>query len=486
MLFNLIVCCDNRHGIGRQNTIPWRFTKDIINFKKITKGNITNDSNELIENKRNIVIMGNNTYKSILDNYRPLKHRINIVISKSQPPTEKHNLENYNYIISNPVYFNNIQFLLIYINAISSFTNECFIIGGSQIYNMFLDLKLVNKIYLTKINDVSYGCDVIFNFDKYKKYFQLSENLYYKDIDKRSGLLKSLLYSVYDYQNKEENNFIKTVYKILNKGVYNLDRSKVGTISIFGKSFTYNIRNYRLPLFTHRKLFLRGIIEELLFFISGNTNTKILEKKGVNIWKGHTSREYLDSRGLNHLKEGDMGLGYSHQLRNWGGGDINKGIDQLEYVINEIKNNPTSRRILFSYWNPSDLDKTALPPCHLLYNFHVNVITNELSCSFYQRSNDFALACNFNVCSAAILVFMLCKICNLKPGKIIHNIGNIHIYSNQIDIVKEFIKNKPYNAPLLFIDDPDNEIKKIEDFKYEHFKLLFYKSHKKYNIPMSV
>jgi dihydrofolate reductase len=150
MLFNLIVCCDNRYGIGRQNTIPWRFTKDIMNFKKITKDNITNDSNDLIENKRNIVIMGNNTYKSILDNYRPLKHRINIVISKSHPPTEKHNLENYNYIISNPIYFNNIQFLLIYINAISSFTNECFIIGGSQIYNMFLDLKLVNKIYLTK------------------------------------------------------------------------------------------------------------------------------------------------------------------------------------------------------------------------------------------------------------------------------------------------------------------------------------------------
>lgn len=480
MFFNLVVCCDSKYGIGKNNNIPWKFTKDIKQFKMLTLGNKT------LEDKYNIVIMGRNTYDSIPNYYRPLKNRINIILSNTLTPTEKYKLEDFDYVIKNPIFFNNINFLLIYINTISPFTNECFIIGGSKIYNIFLDLKLINKIFLTKINDAIYNCDVVFEFSKYKKQFELIENTYFKDVNKINFTLNTLAYCIYSYTNKEENKFINTVNKILNKGVYNIDRSKVGTLSIFGKSFTYDIKNYRLPLFTHRKVFLRGIIEELLFFISGSTDTKILEKKGINIWKGHTSRKFLDSRGLNHLKEGDMGRGYSHQLRNWGGDNKNKGIDQLEYVIDQIKNNPTSRRILFSYWNPSDLDKVALPACHLLYQFNVNTNTNELSCSFYQRSNDFCLANNFNVCSAAILTFMLCKICNLKPGKIIHTIGNIHIYSNQIEVTKEFIKNKPYNAPLLFIDDPDDKIKKIEDFKYEHFKLLFYNSYKKYKIDMSV
>ena len=492
MFFNLIVCCDSKHGIGKNNNIPWEFSKDIKHFKMLTLGN------KLLEEKYNIIIMGNNTYKSMYSNIIPncnrlLKKRINIILSKSINPTEKYNLENFDYVINNPIFFNNINFMLIYINIISSFTNECFIIGGGQIYNIFLDLKLINKIFLTKINDSTYNCDIIFNFNKYIKHFELIESSYFKDIDKNNETLNSLLYCIYSYKNKEENIFINTVHKILNKGVYTLDRSQVGTLSIFGKLFTYDIRNYRLPLFTHRKVFLKGIIQELLFFISGNTNTKILEKKGVNIWKGHTSREYLDSRGLTYLEEGDMGAGYGYQLRHFGAEYNNahtnytgKGFDQLEYVINEIKNNPTSRRILFSYWNPLDLDKTALAPCHILYQFNVNMETNELSCNFYQRSSDFCLAKNFNTCSAAILVFMLCNLCNLKPGRIIHNIGNIHIYMNQIKVVKEFIKNKPYNAPLLFINDPNNEIKKIEDFKYEHFKLLFYNSYKKYKIPMAI
>jgi hypothetical protein len=124
--------------------------------------------------------------------------------------------------------------------------------------------------------------------------------------------------------------------------------------------------------------------------------------------------------------------------------------------------------------------------CHILYQFHVNIETKELSCSFYQRSNDYMLAGVYNICSASILVFMLCHLTGYKPGKIIHNIGNIHIYMNQIEVVKEIIKNKPFNFPLLFIEDPKKEIKTIDDFTYEHFKLIFYNSHKKYNITMSV
>ncbi len=455
MNFNIIACLDNKNGLGTPFK-TWFFKKDLQYFNKITNGNI--------------VIMGKNTYYSIGNQ---LKNRINIVLTSS--------------IIKDVICINNIKDILLYIHENNKEKKDIFIIGGCLVYKEFLNLRLINKIYFTNING-EFDCDTY--LDIKMKNFKLNCSIKDTDIDLISKKQYNLLFNTYEYINKEENYFLETINKIINKGVYNLDRSKVGTLSIFGKSFKYDIRNYRLPLFTHRKIFIRGIIEELLFFISGNTNTKILEQQGVNIWKGHTSREFLDSRGLAHYKEGDMGSGYGFRLKHWGAEYINadtnytnQGINQLENIIDLIKNDPTSRRIIFSYWNPSYDKTTSLVPCHILYQFHVNIDTNELSCSFYQRSNDAILANCFNICSATILVFMLCKICNLKPGKIIQNVGNLHIYLNQLEVTKEIIKNKPRNFPLLYVDD---NIKKIEDFRYENFKLLFYFPKKKYNIPMAI
>ena len=479
MIFNLVVCSDSNQGIGKDNSIPWKLSKDLKYFKDVTT--ITKDDGS----KPNVVIMGNNTYNSIPDAYKPLNNRINVILSKSTKPSEN--------ITTSPIYFNDIIKLFLYLDSIKTNINECFVIGGNQIYNLFLEHKLINKIYMTSIKNISFNCDTFFEFDKYKKQFEFESSHMTSDTDILTNKPHILEFNTYKYSNKEENKFIKIVNKILNKGVYNLDRSQVGTLSVFGKSFTYDIRNYRIPLFTHRKVFLRGIIEELLFFVSGKTDTKILEEKKVNIWKGHTSREFLDSRGLTEFNEGDMGAGYGFRLRSWNAKYINagtdytnKGFDQLEYVINEIKNNPTSRRIVFSYWNPSYDNMTALTPCHILYQFNVDIDTKELSCSFYQRSSDAVLAANFNIISTTVLVFMICHLTGYKPGKIIHNVGNMHLYMNQLEIVKEIVQNNPFNAPLLLINDSDNEIKKIEDFKYGNFKLLFYRSHKTYKIPMSI
>lgn len=466
MFFNLIVCFDNEYGISKNNQIPWHFTSDMQFFKKITTSDIK---------KPNAVIMGTNTYKTL---NKPLPNRINIVLSNS--------LSSENGV----TIFNNLTKCLFYLESIKNDINDVYIIGGVSIYEQFLDLKIINKIYITYI-EKSYNCDKIFNICKYKKQFELiHSNEQIRDCDKKNNnMLEYLHIDTYNYINKEEEKFLSTMKKIINKGLYSMDRSKVGTMSIFGKSFSYDIRNYRIPLFTHRKVFIRGIIEELLFFISGKTNTKILENKGINIWKGHTSKEYLNYRHLDYA-EGSYGPAYGFQLRHWGaeyfGNDdyIYEGFDQLQYVIDLIKNDPSSRRILFSYWNPSVLDKVPLASCHLLYQFNVDMEKGELSCSFYQRSNDFALACVFNIVSASILTFMLCHLTNLKPGKIIHNIGNIHLYTNQLEVVNELINNKPYNNPLLYI--VDNNITKIEDFNYNSFKLLFYNSHKKYNIPFNV
>jgi len=480
MRFSIILECDTEYRLQKKSNLG-------IDRYKLYNDKVENLTLGDINNKWNVVIMDDDAP----NNY--LKNRFNIVLSKCQIPTHIDNLNNLEYIQNNFLYFNNINYLLIYLNTIKGLVNECFVIGGNNIFTIFLDLQLIKSIYLTIISKINYNSNIYFNFQKYKKRFNLDILEIYDDYIPDSNRVYKLMFYVYSYINKEETKFIKTVNKILEKGAYSIDRSGVGTLSTFGKTFTYDIRNYRLPLFTHRKIFLRGIIEELLFFISGRTDTKILENKNINIWKGHTSRAFLDSRNLHHLQEGDMGAGYGFQLRHFGGEYTDAktnyhgiGFDQLSYVINEIKNNPSSRRILFSYWNPMDFDRTSLLPCHILYQFNVNVETNELSCSFYQRSSDFCLAACFNICSAAILVFMICHLTNLKPGKIIHNIGNVHIYMNQIEIVKDMITNKPYNFPLLLINDIHEEIKNIEDFRYEHFQLLFYQSYKKYNISMSV
>ena len=358
--------------------------------------------------------------------------------------------------------------------------------------NLLIDIlnaKIVNQIYIYYKNKVYIDQK---QFIKYYKYITTINVKFVSDI---LNIHDSQEYKVniHNFYNKNETKYLETVSKIIEKGVYNLDRTNVGTKCLFGKTIKYDLRNNILPLFTSRKMFSRGIIEELLFFISGSSNTKILENKKVNIWKGNTSREFLDSRGLNHFEEGEYGESYGFNLRHYGaeykGLDYdytNKGIDQLQNVVDLIKNNPTSRRILFTFHNPETVDRIPLPACHVLYQFYIDINTNELSCSFYQRSSDFCLAANYNVVSCSLLVYMLCHICNLKPGKVIHNVGNIHIYMNHIEEAKKMLQNEPMPFPLLYIDDPQNEIKTIDDFKYEHFKILFYKSHKTHKFEMAI
>lgn len=271
-----------------------------------------------------------------------------------------------------------------------------------------------------------------------------------------------------------EQKYLDTLKEIINTGTKRNVRGSE-TRSIFGRSFEYSLKDYTCPVFSHRKIFVRAIIEELLFFISGSSDTTILESKGINIWKQHTRREYLDSIGLNDLPEGSYGDAYGIQLRNF------NGVDQLEYVIQLLKTDPTSRRIVISYWNPSALSRMALPPCHILYQFFVDTNTNELSVSFYQRSSDFAMACNYNLVSASLLVFMLCKVTGLKPGKCIHTIGDLHVYENQIESIKKFINNKPMEFPKMQVANQKN----ILNFTVNDFKLIGYKNHGTYSIPFT-
>ncbi len=458
-MFKVIVAYDWNRGIGKDNKLPWYIREDIEYFKKLS----TETNNK---NKKNVVIMGRKTYESIPQKFRPLSDRINIVLSKTMEQSEN---------IENLVILDSIDKVLKYIHKNKKIIESSYVIGGQSIYEQFFSMNLVSDIYATEIK-YRYECDAFFpKVNGYKKVDDI-QHLY--STDHKIEYNVGFDFCHYIYENKEENNYLKLMKNILKNGIEKGDRTGTGTRSLFAQSLKYDIRDGRLPLLTTKLVPFRLIVEELLWFLKGNTNAKDLEKKRVNIWKGNTTREFLDNRGLGHLPIGDIGAGYGFQLRHFNGeyktcndDYTGEGFDQLEYVIDLLKNNPTSRRILFSYWNPSQLNDAALPPCHLLYQFYVNPKTNELSCCLYQRSSDYFLANNYNAVSAIVLVNMLCVICGYVPGDFTHFMGDTHIYNNHIEQCKEQLLRRPTIPPKLEVN---KEIKSINDFKYEHFKLINY------------
>ena len=279
--------------------------------------------------------------------------------------------------------------------------------------------------------------------------------------------------------NIDEQNYISLLSKILEHGEDRPDRTGVGTKSIFGASLRFSLENYTVPIITTKKMFYRGIIEEALFFLRGETDTKKLEAKGVNIWKGNTSREFLDKRGLNHYKEGEMGPMYGYKWRNF------HGVDQLQNAINLIKNDPYSRRIMISAYDPSASKDSVLDPCHTFFQFYVSN-NNKLNCLFYMRSSDFFLGVPFNITSYAIITHIIAKMTDLNPGELIFNAGDIHIYNNHITQVKEQINRVPFDFPKIKITKNINSIQDIENLCFDDFKIEKYCFHPSINAPMSI
>ena len=241
---------------------------------------------------------------------------------------------------------------------------------------------------------------------------------------------------------------------------------------------------------TTKRVFFRGVLEELLWFIQGSTNSKLLSEKNVKIWDDNGSREFLDSRGLTENEAGDLGPVYGFQWRHFGAEYGNchqdysgQGVDQLQTVIDQIRRDPDSRRIIMSAWNPPDLPKMALPPCHVLSQFYVQ--DGELSCQLYQRSADMGLGVPFNIASYALLTCMLAEVCGLKPGDFVHTIGDAHVYKNHVDALKIQIAREPRPLPTLSIKRL-GEIKEIDEFKFEDFELIGYKPHPSIKMKMAV
>ncbi len=254
---------------------------------------------------------------------------------------------------------------------------------------------------------------------------------------------------------------------VLDKGKFKPDRTGTGTYSVFGAQARFPLAD-GFPVLTTKKLHLKSIIYELLWFLRGDTNTKYLNENGVSIWN-----EWAD-------KEGNLGRVYGAQWCDWRTAD-NRSINQIDSVISQIKKNPDSRRLIVSAWNVGEIETMALPPCHTMFQFFVQ--DGELSCQLYQRSADLFLGVPFNIASYALLTLMVAQVCDLKPGTFVHTFGDLHLYSNHLDQAKLQLTREPRSLPQMKLNPA---VKNIHDFKYEDFELVGYDPHPGIKAPIAI
>ena len=275
-----------------------------------------------------------------------------------------------------------------------------------------------------------------------------------------------------------ERQYLNLIKHIMNHGSKTKSRNAT-TLNTIGTMSKYPLTNNTLPLLTTKKVAWKTCLKELLWFIKGDVNNETLRSQNVHIWDGNSTKEFLNSRGLTNYFENELGPIYGYQWRNWNAQYFGHkydhrggGIDQLQGIIDSLKH-PTerySRRLILSAWNVEQLDKMALPPCHVLSQFHV-LNDDELYCTLYQRSGDVGLGVPFNIASYAFLTHMIAKLCNLKATELTHYIGNAHIYENHIEPLKQQIEREPYSFPTIHIKDKPT----IDDFTLKDFTLEGYK-----------
>ena len=261
--------------------------------------------------------------------------------------------------------------------------------------------------------------------------------------------------------------YLNLLNHVMNHGDKKNDRTGTGTLSIFGYQMRFDLSE-KFPLLTTKKVHLKSVIYELLWFLKGSTNIKYLQDNGVSIWD-----EWADEHG-------DLGPVYGSQWRSWRTHD-NRSIDQIEKLIIDLKTNPDSRRLIVSAWNVSEIENMKLPPCHCFFQFYV--ANNKLSCQLYQRSADIFLGVPFNIASYALLTLMIAQVVNLEPGEFVHTLGDAHIYSNHFDQVNEQLTRQPKELPTMHIN---SNVKNIFDFKFEDFKLSDYDPYPLIKAPVAI
>jgi len=277
--------------------------------------------------------------------------------------------------------------------------------------------------------------------------------------------------------------YLELLREIREEGVDREDRTGVGTRGLFGRQLRFSLRE-SFPLLTTKKVHLKSIIHELLWFLRGETDVASLQEAGVSIWDEWATAEQTARFGR---EAGDLGPVYGHQWRNFGatkdeaGRYRRDGVDQIARLIDGLKNNPTSRRHLVTGWNPAEANQVALPPCHTLFQFYV--AKGELSCQLYQRSADYFLGVPFNIASYSILTLMLAQVCELTPGDFVHSFGDVHLYHNHFEQADLQLSREPRSLPRMLINP---ERTRLEDFVYEDFSLVDYEPHPRIKAPVAV
>lgn len=486
-------------GIGNNDKLLVYIKEDILKFKNITM--------------KNVVVMGRKTWDSIDERNRPLKDRINIVLTrdpilrkKGKFPLQGHfpfnNNRDFNKIFNKTTYFWTFEEFKKFYKLTNDYCmKNVYVIGGSEIFNLFMEKEKwrPKSVHLTEVTKVPLPENLI-NFKEFEplssRYTinEVSELYHNKKPDANYRFIK-YIDSEKDFSKHSEHKYLELCKDILANGNERIDRTGVGTFSVFCRQIEFDISE-NVPLLTTKKIPWKHVIHELLWFCRGDTDVYKLQKDGVKIWNGNTSRSFLDSRGLTNYKTGILGPGYGWQWRFFGAkydqslADVSQtdaskigGFDQLKYVINEIKTNPYSRRILMCYWNPPDFDKTALLPCHYSCQFYVE--NDRLNCHFTMRSTDVFLGLPFNIFSYTVLTYIIAMKCDLKPGKVVYTGGDVHLYKTHIKQVQEMLKRNTRALPTLIVNE-NVKMKDFEDITINDFDIAGYYPHSTIKAKMAV
>ena len=468
----------------------------------------------------NIVVMGYNTFIDLpgKGSINPLKDRLNIIIS-----------ENHYNELNVKIKENNVKGVIVYKNFKDFYDqwvpNKCnnyqkfyeinkglydpyldkyksvtdiFIIGGSTLYKHVFNSYKIDSIYET-LSDIRVDFNILNNNSNKISYFNniiptdKYTNIYSKNVKGsirlnfekdhpvyKDGIYTFKIYHHNDNINKGELVYLRLLDKVSKDGI-SKDARNSRVISLFSPpSMKFDLRK-GFPLLTSKKMPWKIILKELLWFISGSTDNRILQSKGVHIWDGNASKEYMEKRGLSHYPEGDLGPIYGFQWRHFGakyyGCSVKhdgRGFDQLKYIIKEINDNPNSRRIILNSWNASDLDLMALPPCHVMVQFNVDSKEKYIDAKLIQRSGDMFLGVPFNIASYSFLLHIIGNITGYTPRYLIHDIGDAHIYNNHIEAINVQLQRKMYPFPELIIKRKIDNIDEIDESDFDIIKYSSY------------
>lgn len=513
--FNIMAAVDSNFNIGKNNKLPWRITDELAYFKKVTSPK----NNEYV----NYCICGYNTWRSMRSSkWWSANRKLFVVDRQAQLDTNTRSIKSqfitptfYNTasIVSVPSFKIALQIIsLLKYNYRDN--GSIYAIGGRSIYDdAFYHDHLIDKLYLTVIKKKYSQCDTQFPIDKMHhmklikcdrltavdvltnnsvclEFCCFTQHYSYKYKTEGLHICKYINQHPHDYYNHPEKQYLNLVHDIIKFGIDCKDRTGVGTKSLFGVQMRFDLSD-GFPLLTTKRMPFKMIVHELLWFLSGSTNVKLLRSHGIDIWNKNSSRQFLDKRGLVNLPEDYIGPAYGFQFRHSGGdyeaylrGDTKNigGIDQVQHALDLINYNPTSRRIIINLWHPTQLSSMALPPC--LYSYHFRVYNNTLSCAITQRSGDVGLGVPFNIASASLLIHIFSKLSKLKPGTLIHTIDDAHIYNNHIEPIKAHLTRNPLPLPRLKISNRTQL--RVEDFRSSDFNLDGYMNHPPIRMAMAV